>query len=145
MTQKDSEGRFVIRMSPFHSACMDYGAPERIRGVWFGEPEGGPFVEGEQNLPRMRPKFQAYVYFTDPEALDVVAPYPCSPVFYLEFVGRRALREYGREGVRKLGSAMDDDDIEVIRGEKILNSKLLGFVKPPFRGGKPVTYCETTG
>ena len=144
MTERDLQGRYVMRMSPFNSACMDYGAPERIRGVWFDEPEGGPFVEGEQNLPRMRPKSRGFVDFTDREAFDVVAPFPCSPIFYVEFVGRRAVREYRREGVRKLGRAMEDD-IEVIRGEQILQSKLLGFEKPPFKGGKPVNYCQATG
>jgi hypothetical protein len=141
MTQKDSEGRTVFIMSPFNSACLDYGVPEKIRGVWFDEPEGGPFVEGEQIVPRKRPRFRAYLSLADREALDVDVPHSCNPVFYLEFIGRRAVREYGREGVRNLGSAMEDDEIEVIRGDQVLRSKFLGFVKMDFKAGKQIVRC----
>lgn len=128
-------------MSPFNSGCMDYGAPEKIRGVLFDEPEGGPFVEGKHDLPRKRPRFRAYVSLVEREALEVEVPEWCNPVFYIEFIGRRAVREYRRDGVRKLGSAMEDDEIEVIRGEQILQSKFLGFVRLDFRAGKPLVPC----
>ena len=144
-TQTNSEGRFAILKSAFNSACMEFGAPERIRGVWFRGFEEGRLVEGAESLPKKRPRYRTHlVYFEDP-MLDAVLPkkqHPaCNEVFYLEFLGRRAIREFGRDGVRRLGSALEYGEIEVIQAEQILEAKFLGFVIADFRSGKPIVLC----
>lgn len=144
MTERDSKGRFVMRMSPFHSACMDYGAAETIRGVWFSGFEEGRFVEGAKGLPTKRPRYRTHLAFisnTSDSEVPNIAGRTCNEVFYLEFIGRRAVRAYGREGVRKLGPAMDDDEIEVIRVDRVVRSTFLGFVGADFGSGRPLGRC----
>jgi len=144
MKERDLQGRYVMRMSPFNSACMDYGAPERIRGVWFSGFEEGRFVEGAKSLPKKKPRYRTHlasISNTSDRVVPNISGRTCNEVFYMEFIGRRAVREYGRAGVHKLGPGMADDEIEVIQVDRVLNWTSLGFVGAEFGSGQPLVPC----
>ena len=145
LDERDAEGRAVINWSAYNVGCLEYGLPERMHGVWYWGFEESSFLKDARTVGLTRdirwedrPEYEAHLTFRDNGELEKVAMPEarggCALAVYLEFIGRRAVRDYSKRG-RGLS-----EEVEVIQVEKVLDSKFVGFVSKTVKG-RPYTSC----
>ena len=145
LEERDAEGRTVINISPYNVGCLEYGLPERMRGVWYWGFEESSFLKDATTVSLTRdirwedrPEYDAHLTFRDNGEFEKVhmpeGRGGCARAVYLEIIGRPAMRGFSKRG-RGLS-----EEVEVIQVEKVLDSKFVGFVSKTVKG-RPYTSC----
>jgi hypothetical protein len=125
----DPTSNFLI-MSPFNSACLEYGRKERMSGVWYLGFEDSSFAKGVRSVPLVRDmsarrsESAVWINLTDDAWDDIEGNIPeqkpgCTRATYMEFEGRKAIRSV---------PPPLDPRTEVILIERVLRSQFVGYV-----------------